>query len=322
MAALVLWAFAQPAAVSAAEPARAPSPVEAAFSARADMPLQQFGHDLFPGGGPAGPPPLGAVRGDYRLGIGDELLITLRGQQTSSKRHRIDGEGRLLVDALPPLVAAGRTLEELRAELSAAMADTLMNVEVFVSLAEVRRISVTVVGAVGRPGPYELTAFASVLDGLYAAGGVTRAGSLRRVRLVHPGGAAQTIDLYDLLLGGTGAEESLRDGDRIVVPPLGATVAVAGPLKRPAVFELAADRPRLSLDELRELAGGLLRPGAHRALRLAIGRDGAEMAEEVKDAHATLFGDGDLLLLTPRSEDRRGVARLDGHVLRPGPRAL
>ncbi|HYH22138.1 MAG TPA: SLBB domain-containing protein [Azospirillum sp.] len=321
--ALVLWVLAMPLALRAGEPARVPSPIEAAFSARADTPLEQFGHDLFPGAGPAAaPPPLGAVRGDYRLGIGDELLITLRGQQTSGKRHRIDGEGRLLLDALRPLVAAGRTLEELRAELSAAMADTHMNVEVFVSLAEVRRISVTVVGAVARPGPHELTAFASVLDGLYAAGGVTRAGSLRRIRLVQPGGVARTIDLYGLLLGGTGAEEPLRDGDRLVVPPLGATVAAAGPLKRPAVFELAPDHPRLSLDELIELAGGLLRPGAHRALRLAIGRDGAELADEVKDASAPLFGDGDLLLLSPRNEDRRGVARLDGHVLRPGPRAL
>lgn len=322
VAALVLWVLAVPAAAGAAGAERAPSPVEAAFSARADMPLEQFGYDLFPGTGTAGPPPAGAVRGDYRLGIGDELLVTLRGQQTSSRRHRIDGEGRLLLDALRPLVAAGRTLEDLRGELSAAMADTHMNVEVFVSLAEVRRISVTVVGAVARPGPHELTAFAGVLDGLYAAGGVTRAGSLRRIRLVSPGGAARTVDLYGLLLGGTGAEEPLRDGDRLVVPPLGATVAAAGPLKRPAVFELAPDRPRLSLAELSELAGGLLRPGAHRALRLAIGRDGAEVAEEVKDTHAPLFGDGDLLLLAPRSEDRRGVARLDGHVLRPGPRAL
>jgi len=322
VAALVLWALAVPAAAGAAGPDRLPSPVEAAFSTRADMPLEQFGYDLFPGAVPAGPPPLGAVRGDYRLGAGDELLITLRGQQVSSKRHRIDGEGRLLLDALRPLVAAGRTLEELRAELSAAMADTHMNVEVFVSLAEVRRISVTVVGAVARPGPHELTAFATVLDGLYAAGGVTRAGSLRRIRLVSPGGTARTVDLYALQLGGTGAEEPLRDGDRLVVPPLGATVAAAGPLKRPAIFELAPDRPRLSLEELSELAGGLLRPGAHRALRLAIGRDGSETAEEVKDAHAPLFGDGDLLLLAPRSEDRRGVARLDGHVLRPGPRAL
>lgn len=327
-AGLILWAF----AALAVEPARtvphtpAPSPIEAAFSARAGEPLRLFGYDqLTTTPGIASPPAaLGAVRGDYRLGMGDVLTVTLRGQKAATKRIAVDAEGRLLLDDLRPVVAAGRTLAELREELQAAMSATHTDVEMFVSVAEVRRITVLVLGSVARPGRIELTAFATVLDALAAAGGVNRDGSLRQIRLVHPGEAAdRTIDLYDLWRpDGRSAEEPVHDGDRIVVPPLGATVAVGGPVKRPGIYELAPGHPRLSLNDLGALAGGPIRPGATRALRLSIGRNGEEQAEDVADGDAPVFTDGDLLLLTPRQEGRRGTVRLDGHVYRPGPRAL
>lgn len=73
---------------------------------------------------------------------------------------------------------------------------------------------------------------------------------------------------------------------------------------------------------MRELAGGLLRPGAHRAIRFGIGPAGEEMTEEVANPDARLFGDGDLLTLAPQREDRRNEVRLEGHVHRPGPRGL
>lgn len=310
----------------AAEPSpRASSPVEAAFSERAGTALRAYGYDQLPDsptGGTAAP--LGSVQDDYRLGTGDTLSVMLRGQKTTSRRVTVDPEGRLLLDDLRPLTAAGRTLAELRAEVQAAMSAAHLDVEVFVSLAEVRRIGVFVLGPVRRPGRVEMTTFATVLDALAAVGGVTADGSLRRIRLVGPGGGERTVDLYRLLLAGGGgaADERLRDGDRILVPPLGPTVAVAGAVKRPGIYELAADRPRLTLGEMRELAGGPVRPGPARALRLAIGNDGAERSEEVAEGDAALFGDGDLLLLTPRQENRRNTVRLEGHVQRPGPRDL
>lgn len=331
VAALVLWVHAAPAADpvqtrphAAAPSLPAQSAVEAAFSARAGAPLRQFGYDQFIGA-PEGAvtATLGAVQGDYQLGIGDTLAVMLRGQKTASKRIVVDAEGRLLLDDLRPVAAAGRTLAEVREEVQAAMSAAHLDVEVFISLAEVRRIGIFVLGPVRRPGRLELTAFATVLDALTAAGGITPDGSLRRIRLVRPGGPERTIDLYDLLNPGAGAaDERLRDGDRIVVPPLGATVAVAGTVKRPGIYELSAARSRLTLAEMRELAGGMVRPGSARALRLAIAANGEERSEEMAETETPQFGDGDLLLLTPRQENRRNTVRLEGHVHRPGPREL
>ncbi|CAO3423255.1 SLBB domain-containing protein [Azospirillum endophyticum] len=300
-------------------------PLEAAYSARAGEPLRQFGYDLFlsagdaTGGIEAAP---GAIQGDYVLNTGDALLVTLRGQKSFSKRFTVDRNGQLVVDDLRPLTAAGLTLDALRRELAAAVTATWPSTDAFASLAEVRRIGVLVTGAVHRPGRQEISAFATVLDALSAAGGVERGGSLRAVRLIRAGGTI-AVDLYALQIAGTAgnADMPLRDGDRLFVPPLGATVAVAGAVKRPGIYELPPSGGPLSAAELRDLAGGPLRPGRGRFLRFGIGAAGEETAEQIADADAKLFGDGDLLMFAPQREDRRAEVRLEGHVLRPGPRA-
>ncbi|HYD31081.1 MAG TPA: SLBB domain-containing protein, partial [Azospirillaceae bacterium] len=303
------------------------SPVEAAYSARAGMPLEQFGYAQFtvpiPAAVNGASPSLGAVEDQFILGPGDEIVVTLRGRTSSSKRYLVDTEGRLLVDDLPPLTAAGRSIAQVRGELEAQVRASLIETDVFLSLTAMRRIGVMVMGEVARPGREDLTAYATVIDALLAAGGVTRNGSLRQLRLIRADGTTRDLDLYDLLLtGGGNGEARLRDGDRLMVPPLGPTLAVAGPVKRPAIYELPPGQPALTLDEVTALAGGPLRPGAHRWLKLGIGLDGSETAVEVAVIDRPLFGDGDVVLAAPAQEDRRGMVEVAGHVHRPTPRAL
>nr|WP_255636233.1 SLBB domain-containing protein [Azospirillum sp. 412522] len=322
-----------PTLIAQAPPRTTASPIELAFSARAGEPLRQFGYDLFSLAADstvtaeAAP---GAIQGDYVLNTGDALLVTLRGQKSFSKRFTVDRNGQLVVDDLRPLTAAGLTLDALRRDLAAMVAATWPSTDAFASLAEVRRIGVLVTGAVHRPGRQEVSAFATVLDALSAAGGVDHGGSLRAVKLMRAGGGV-TVDLYALQIADTvgsasgngagNADIQLRDGDRLFVPPLGATIGVAGPVKRPGIYELRPGIDSLSATELRDLAGGPLRPGRGRLLRFGLGPAGEETAEEVADVNARHFRDGDLLLLAPEREDRRGEVRLEGHVLRPGPRA-
>lgn len=309
-----------------ASPAAAASPVEAAFSARAGVPLTLFGYDLFDAARNAPPPPAqGAVQDGQTLGVGDEVTLTVRGTTPLQSRHVVNGEGLLLLPDLPPVAAAGRSLADVRRELQAAYAARHSLAEVYLYLTDVRRIGVLALGAVTRPGRVETTAFAVALDALLAAGGVRKDGSLRNIKLIR-NGRSHPIDLYQLLLRGDGggATMQLRDGDRLLVPPLGATAALAGPVKRPGIYELPADRPATTLRELLDLAGGPLRPAAHRALRLGIAADGQERAENLPDdgGESRTLNDGDLIVLSPRHEDRAGLVYVDGRTLRPGPRAL
>ena len=62
-----------------------------------------------------------------------------------------------------------------------------------------------------------------------------------------PGGARR-VDLYGVLSGrGEAPNLTLVAGDRIVVPPLGGTVAIAGEVGRPGIYELPHELPVLAL---------------------------------------------------------------------------
>lgn len=296
--------------------------IERSYSRRAEIPLRLFGHRMF-AERPAAPPPPGAVRDDYRLGIGDEVQVTLRGQRSSVRRYAVDTGGLLIAEDLRPITAAGLTLGELRTELEAAVADSMPHTEVFTSLAALRRIGVLVLGEVARPGRIETAGQASVLDALIAAGGVAPTGSLRSIRLVGRQGE-RDVDLYDLIFAGRGgATAAIGDGDRIIVPPIGPTFAVAGAVKRPGIYELPrSPGSASSLAEVLETAGGPLRPGTTGALLLSFGSDGRETARPIDPGDSFRPVDGDLLLVGPEGAARQDAVEIAGHVGRPGPRAL
>lgn len=307
-----------------------PGRMETLFSTRAGTDLRLFGRDLFTGeardSGDA--PVLGAVGDAYRLGPGDELSLLLRGQTPRSSRHRIGPDGMLLIDDLRPIAAAGRTLGEVRAEVETSVAAAHLQTQAYLSVVQVRRVGVLVLGAVAQPGRRQLPAYATALDALLAAGGVTVDGSLRAIMLIEPGGGpAQNVDLYDLLLHGEGAAtRPIADGTRLVVPPLGPAVAIAGLVKRPGIYELpaggnASQGPDDTAD-LMALAGGSLRPGRDQSTLLRYGPDGVERPQAVAGEAIVPLHDGDLLLYAAEGGARRGQVALAGAVEGAGERSL
>ncbi len=308
--------------------AEPPSPLESDFSARIGSLVRQFGYDVFrPGVAAPGPkvgairlgvlapgPMVGAIHESYVLGIGDELVVTFHGQVSRIVRTLIDREGRVILPKLPPIPAAGRAYGDFVRELRALTAASMLGTEVFVSLGAVRSVSVLIVGEVVRPGVHQLTGLSTVFDGMVAAGGVKKTGSLRRIRVVR-GDATFWLDAYDLLFTGLfDRDVRIFEGDRIVVPPIGATVAVAGKVKRPAIYELREGRSSIALDRLLELASGLLRPKGNRFLQVSIDPSGLEQIVERDLGSAAPVSDGDILLVTYRENILLGSAVLDGHV--------
>ncbi len=298
----------------------APSPVEREFRNRlADPTLRQFGYDLFQSASRASPGALtGAVSDSYVVGIGDELVVQFQGATNESRTVRIDREGRLVVGALAPIAAAGRTIGSVRRDLAAQTKRTLLGTEVYVSLGSVRAITVFVGGEVDRPGQYNLTSLSDIGSALALAGGVRRSGSLRNVRIVRGGGGV-TVDLYGLIGIGTPPASRLQDGDRIIVPVIGDTVAVAGGVARPGIYEV---RRGTSVGAALDYAGGALRP---RGNTIAISRIAAGGAETfVKAASlASRIEPGDAIQLVGGSAGgATGRVVLRGYVQNPGPRPL
>ncbi|TCH98085.1 polysaccharide biosynthesis/export protein [Roseococcus sp. SYP-B2431] len=306
----------------AAVPEEPLSPVEQFFANRLTQPLRQFGYDTFrsgPGGAPVGNA-FGNVPDDYMIGRDDELVIALRGRSRQNITTRVTREGMLILPDLPPIAAAGRTLRDLRGELESRAQRELQGSEVFLSLGQLRQVTVFVGGEVARPGVVPLAPLANVLDALVAASGVRKSGSLRAVRVEGPGGR-RIVDLYPVIAGeGAAPDLTLREGDRILVPPIGGVVALGGEVSRPAIYELPAGGAQAPLGTMLRLAGDALRPTGNRYLLETTDGEGRRAFREI--SLSTPMRRGDALLVQPGSDVQSQQLRLSGHVVQPTTRAM
>lgn len=120
-----------------------------------------------------------------------------------------------------------------------ALEERKIGVRVAVTLGELRSIQVFVLGDVAQPGSFAVSPFSTVLNALFVAGGVTESGTLRTIQLKRGGQTVSNLDLYSLLLqGDISGDQRIQNGDVIFVPSVGPQVAIAGEVKRPAVFEI------------------------------------------------------------------------------------
>ncbi len=298
------------------------SRLEADYCLRAKEMLDQYGYGIFSEPTDQERLAVGTVADDYVLGVGDELVVSFHGQQPTTVTTSVDREGRVILPNLKPLPAAGLTFGRFRQELEFRTASALLGTQVFVSLANIRLLSVMVVGEVESPGVHQTTGLSSIMDALNTAGGVKKTGSLRRIQ-VHRGDEIFWVDLYDLMFS-SGASHQLGvvDGDRIVVPTIGPTVAVAGDVKRPGIYELSEGQRQASDNEVIGFAGGPLRPRGNRMVRITFEDSGGQLVVEHDSEDRISVLDGDILMVQRRRDIQTGTVELLGHVRVAGQRSL
>ena len=177
-----------------------------------------FGHDIFQSDKLSFEPNQNiATPSSYVLGPGDEVLIDVYGTSQSSKKYAVSPEGTIIVEKIGPVTVAGLTVDQAQAR------DTL-------------------------------SAFSTVFNALYLAGGVTDIGTLRNIKVSRGGKIISKIDVYDYILNGklTG-NVLLQDNDAIIVGAYDALVSVRGEIKRPMYYEMKEGE---SLKAVLEYAGG------------------------------------------------------------------
>ena len=286
------------------------SRLERVMSTRAGVQLQQFGYDRLGIGQPVAAPQAGSVQDTYILGPGDEVDVTLRGQENAEYRASVDTNGQVVLPKLSPISAAGRTLGAFRQDLLAAIHRAYVSTEGYVSVGQIRQVSVLVTGEVANPGTRVLTGLSTPVDAILLSGGIKRSGSLRKVKLVR-NGQIRTLDLYSIITQhGIAQNISLANGDRIVVPPLGPTVAVTGWVRRPGIYELRPGSSAISVRGLLSLAGGLEVRGKYRLSILRVSNTGRSVMR--RTSRSGRVTDSDILYAQPAAEETTGKATLSG----------
>jgi len=300
------------------------------YSAKAEE-LKRFGEALFTNQDyVADNSPMDLPLGtDYVLGPGDGISLNLWGSVSQRLTRTLDHEGRISLPEAGSVLLAGHSVAEAQEIIEKALRQQFRDVSVDVSVNRLRRVRVYVVGDVARPGAYDISSLSTPLTALLAAGGPTRSGSLRTVQLYRGKTLVREIDLYDLMLHGVSATgEHLQSGDSLLVPPTGPQVAVAGMVRRPAIYELRSEE---TLGQVLDLAGGVLISGelsnvkvervvAHQH-RLMLNVQLPETADkQVLDDKLNHFvvEDGDRVTISPILPYSDKVVYLEGHVFRPG----
>jgi polysaccharide export outer membrane protein len=296
-----------------------------------NRPTQRFGLDVFQRGAaktdllpmdlPVGP--------DYVVGPGDGLAIDLWGGVSQRITRTVDREGRVSLPEAGPLLVSGRTLGDIQDQIQRILRTQFRDVSADVSLLRLRTVRVYVVGEVAAPGAYDISSLSTPLNALFTAGGVTPRGSLRQLEHYRGSELLEKVDAYDLLLHGVRRNMlRLESGDSLRVPPVGPTVAVDGMVRRPAVYEIRAEK---NLEDVLDLAGGILPAAAlrHIEVQRLLAHEKRSMFSidlgEGSDTEAVrtqmrqfTVQDGDQIHIFPIAPYNTSAVYLEGHVLRPG----
>ncbi len=290
--------------------------------------LQQFGYDLFRAAvstfAPVTDVPVGP---DYVVGPGDRFSITLWGRIEGSYQAEVDRNGEITLPKIGTLKVWGLTFSELKRYLLREFSRHYKGFDMNVVMDRLRTIRVFVIGEVVTPGSYTLSSLSTVFNALFAAGGPSKRGTMRKIQLLRGGKVIRTIDLYDFLLkGDKSQDERLQSGDTIFVPIIGAAVGIAGNVMRPAIYEM---KDKMTVGDLFHLAGGVTPVGYLQ--RVQIERIVAHEKRMVEDfdlaeyARGTDFPqlklalqDRDLVKVFPILPTTQDIVYLEGHVKRPG----
>ena len=205
----------------------------------------------------------GAVGADYRLGPGDEVILLITGDVEVSYSFDVNRSGMILIPDVGQVSVSGLTISDLENRLYDRLGSVYSGISrggdattrFDVSLGALRTIAVYVSGEVERPNRYPLSGVATLLEALYAAGGPTEIGSLRRVRIERGGTSLGEFDLYSYFVDGSASGDiRLENGDLVFLPPAESQVAFTGAIRREAIFEMLEGE---TASDLLKFAGGL-----------------------------------------------------------------
>lgn len=205
---------------------------------------------------------VGNIDENYILGPGDEIRLYVWGSHAYQAQVRIDLNGNVVLPDNGVFFAAGYTFKTLKRKLTNYLGKSYSGLVaspqtsfIDVSLTQLRPVSITVLGESNTPGPHLVNGFATVLNALYASGGVKTSGSLREIKVYRNNRLIKTIDLYNYITKGALTKDiRLMNNDVVFIPIRNNSITLNGAVHKSAIFELKDNE---GLNELIVFAGGL-----------------------------------------------------------------
>jgi len=158
----------------------------------------------------------------YTIQPGDKLQISVWNEPELQNEVLIAPDGELAFPLVGELNVIGKSIVELREEISERLSRYISEPIVTVTIREVLGNKIYVIGQVNRPGMFVVNPMVDVMQALSMAGGMTAFASLNNISILRRHGSRQTSIpfRYGDISSGKNLETNiiLQSGDVLIVP--------------------------------------------------------------------------------------------------------
>ena len=193
---------------------------------------------------------------DYKLGPGDEIIISLWGENNSRESFTLNKDGMIYYNNIGFINLSNNTLESaeilLTEELSriySTLKDINNPTTLMLELGQLKSINIYFSGHIENPGINLVHPFSDIFSAIVQAGGIDNNGSLRTVQLIRNNQIITTVDFYSFFMNGTNTFSNIKliDGDTIHIPSFKNRISISGEVNRPSSYELLSNESILDL---------------------------------------------------------------------------
>jgi polysaccharide export outer membrane protein len=163
---------------------------------------------------PAGP--------DYLLGPEDVVLISVWKDEHLTKELVVRPDGMISFPLVGDVQAAGRTVEDVRSDITKRLSRYIPNAQVSVTVTKLLSYRIYVLGRVNKPGEFMVGHITDVLQALSMAGGLTPFASENDIKIIRRVNGEQVV--YEFRYGDVRKGRDLTQnillqrGDVVMVP--------------------------------------------------------------------------------------------------------
>ena len=162
------------------------------------------------------------VEAGYRIGPEDVLAISVWKEPELQREEIVRPDGGISFPLAGSVQAAGRTVQEVEAEITRKIRRYIPDAVVTVSVKQISGYTIFVIGRVNNPGQFTLGRYVDVVQALTLAGGFTPFASEDDINILRRDGGKEIRIPFDYsdVKKGKRLEQNiiLRSGDVVVVP--------------------------------------------------------------------------------------------------------
>ena len=184
---------------------------------------------------------------DYKLGPGDEIIISLWGENNFRTNITINKDGMIYYENIGFINLSNKTLASaevlLTEELSriySTLKDKNNPTKLMLELGKLKSINIYFSGHIENPGINLVHPFSDIFSAIVQAGGINDKGSLREIQLIRNGKIIDKVDFYSFFMDGKNNFSNIKliDGDVIHIPNVKNRVLISGEVNRSSTYEL------------------------------------------------------------------------------------